>query len=87
MFKGDWPVDAGSAKNWDAAEPLGLLTYDQDICAYVVVVKGLKESFDYKWKITIDNAWKENYGRYKYLKSVSQTLLKLIKKPILRMFR
>ena len=59
---GDWPVELGSLKSWDAAEPLGLLTYDQDVCAYVLVVKGLKPSFEYKFKVTIDNSWKENYG-------------------------
>ena len=50
-IKGDWGIDSGAPKNWDAAQPNGLLTYDQNICTYVLVMKGLKESFDYKWKV------------------------------------
>jgi hypothetical protein len=55
-------VDAGSATLWNAAEPLGLLKYEEKVCAYSVVVTGLKKNFQYKWKLTVDNAWKENYG-------------------------
>ena len=28
------------------------MTYDLEICAYTLIVKGLKPSFDYKWKVT-----------------------------------
>jgi hypothetical protein len=27
------------------------MTYDLEICTYTLIVKGLKPSFDYKWKV------------------------------------
>jgi aminopeptidase C len=60
-------VDAGSATLWNAAEPLGLLNYEEKFCSYSVVVTGLKKNFQYKWKLTVDNAWKENYGKSKFI--------------------
>ena len=59
---GDWAVELGSAKNWDASEPKGLLTFDQKLCQYTLVLLGLKKSADYRWKMTVNNDWKENYG-------------------------
>lgn len=59
---GDWSIDAGSAELWAANEPRGLMTFDQRACMYVLAVVGLKSNFNYKWKITIDNSFKENYG-------------------------
>ncbi len=38
------------------------MEYDLEICAYTLVIKNLKPSFDYKWKVVINNAWAENYG-------------------------
>ena len=55
-------MDAGAAKIWDGAEPLGLMTFDEQICSYTLVIVGLKRSFDYKWKVTVNNLWAENYG-------------------------
>lgn len=59
---GDWSIDAGSPTLWNAAEPKGLLTFDENRCEYDVVVTGLKNSFSYKWKLVTNNAWAENYG-------------------------
>ena len=59
---GDWPIHLGSAKNWEANEQNGLFTFDQNVCAYTLVLLGLKPSFDYTWKVTANNDWKENYG-------------------------
>ena len=59
---GDWSVDAGSPKLWDGAEPLGLMTFDEQTCSYTLVVSGLKKNFSYKWKVTTNNMWVENYG-------------------------
>jgi alpha-amylase len=59
---GDWSLDAGSGPIWNGAEPLGLMTLEAGTCNYVVIVKGLKPNTSYKWKVTINNAWAENYG-------------------------
>lgn len=59
---GDWSVDAGSVKEWDAAEPLGLLIFDEQKCIYTLAIAGLKPSKSYKWKVTVDNAWNLNFG-------------------------
>ncbi len=29
---GDWSLDTGSATQWDAAEPKGLMTFEEQIC-------------------------------------------------------
>lgn len=59
---GDWAVDAGSSAIWNGAEPKGLMVFEQKLCLYTLVITGLKKNFQYKWKVTIDNAFKENYG-------------------------
>lgn len=59
---GDWTIDAGSSKLWDAVEPLGLLIFDEETCAYTLSVTGLKKSTPYKWKVTVNNGWDVNYG-------------------------
>ena len=50
---GDWSIDAGSVKEWDEAEPLGLLTFDEQTCTYSVAVSGLKKLKKYEWKVII----------------------------------
>jgi len=47
---------------WDGAEPLGLMTFDEKICSYTLVLLGLKKNYEYKWKLTMNNKWQENYG-------------------------
>lgn len=47
---------------WNAAEPLGLMTYDDQTCLFSVSVANLKPNFQYKWKVVIGNTWTENYG-------------------------
>ena len=59
---GDWPIDAGSLALWDGAEPLGLMTFEEKLCSYTLVLKGLKKNYEYKWKVTMNNKWQENYG-------------------------
>ena len=59
---GDWSIDAGSLALWDAAEPLGLMTFDEKLCSYTLVITGLKKNYEYKWKLTMNNKWAENYG-------------------------
>ena len=59
---GDWSMDVGSSKLWDGAEPKGLMTFDEQTCSYILVMTGLKPSFSYKWKVTVNNMWVENYG-------------------------
>jgi hypothetical protein len=59
---GDWTIDAGSKTLWNGAEPLGLMTFDENYCSYTLVLKNLKKNFAYKWKTTLDNSFKENYG-------------------------
>ena len=38
------------------------MKYDLNICKYTLVILGMKKSYSYKWKITINNQWKESYG-------------------------
>ena len=59
---GDWTIDAGSTALWLADEPRGLMIYNERICKYELSIVGLQKNFNYKWKITIDNSFKENYG-------------------------
>lgn len=59
---GDWSIDAGSATIWNGAEPRGLLNFEEKICSYTLILLNLKPNKDYKWKITIDDSFKENYG-------------------------
>ena len=59
---GDWSKDAGSATEWNAAEPLGLLKFDERHCVYTLVISGLRPAKPYKWKVTADSAWSTNYG-------------------------
>lgn len=63
---GDWTVDAGSQNLWLASEPLGLMTFDEGECNYNLVIKGINASTNYKWKVTIDNSFAENYGNYDF---------------------
>lgn len=35
---------------------------DDARCVYTLAVGGLTPNNLYKWKVTLDNAWKENYG-------------------------
>ena len=61
---GDWAIDAGSfIGNWSANEPLGLMTYDKKFCLYTLTLIRLRPNFEYKWKIIINNSFKENYGK------------------------
>jgi len=48
-------------RSWQATEPRGLMVLGDD-CKYTLVIKNLKPSTAYKWKVTIDNLWAENYG-------------------------
>ena len=57
-YVGSW---AGS-EIWDPAQPNGLLVYDANVCKYELVIDGLKPKFEYRWKVTVNNAWIENYG-------------------------
>jgi hypothetical protein len=54
---GDWSIDAGSTALWDGAEPLGLMTFDEKLCSYTLVLLGLKKNYEYKWKLTMNNKW------------------------------
>jgi hypothetical protein len=58
LLIGSW---AGSAV-WNAAQPNGLLTFDLNTCEYYLVVLDLKPKAEYAWKVTVNNAWSENYG-------------------------
>ena len=46
---GDWPVDLGALKNWEATESKGIFTFDQHLCAYTLVLLGLKPNINYNW--------------------------------------
>ncbi|RNA38528.1 Alpha catalytic domain containing [Brachionus plicatilis] len=59
---GDWTIDAGADVLWNGAEPKGLMIYEEKFCVYSLVLTGLKPNFQYSWKATIDNSFKENYG-------------------------
>jgi hypothetical protein len=59
---GDWSIDAGSATNWNAADSKGLMEFDETSCIYILVLTGLKKSFQYSWKVSINDAWVESYG-------------------------
>jgi hypothetical protein len=59
---GDWTIDAGSTILWAANETRGLMTFDFNTCYYELVLVGLKRNFQYNWKVTINNAFTENYG-------------------------
>ena len=48
---GDWTKDAGSQSIWDPKEPLGLLTYEENICSYTLSVHNLKKNHEYFWKV------------------------------------
>ena len=48
---GNWPIDLGSESNWNAAEPLGLMTYNNLTCEYILILKGLPPKKIYSWKV------------------------------------
>ena len=54
---GSWSVP-----DFDAADPLGLMTFNEEECFHSVVFSNLQPNTQYKWKVTIGNSWKENYG-------------------------
>jgi alpha-amylase len=65
---GNWANDTGGI-DWMPDQPLGLMTYDTKRCIYINVVKGLKPKFQYSWKVSINNEWKESYGCKPYAPS------------------
>jgi hypothetical protein len=44
---GDWT----SLPQWNAAEPLGLMKFDEEKCVYTLAVGGLRPNTVYKWKV------------------------------------
>ena len=44
---GDW----SPAPIWNAAEPLGLMRFDQSECIYTLTLGGLRPDTAYKWKV------------------------------------
>ena len=44
---GDW----SASPNWNAVEPLGLMTFDESKCIYSVVLFKLRANFQYFWKV------------------------------------
>lgn len=45
---GDW-----SSPAWNAADPNGLLKFDETSCLYTLAVGGLKPNTQYAWKVKI----------------------------------
>jgi len=55
---GDWnPISP-----WDALDSHGRMSFNAAKCVYTLAVGGLVPNNIYKWKVTINNSWKENYG-------------------------
>ena len=50
---GDWTKDAGSDALWNPAEPKGLMTYDESICKYSLLITGLQPDQYYHWKVNL----------------------------------
>ena len=50
---GDWTKDAGSDALWNPAEPKGLMTYDESICKYSLLITGLQPGQNYYWKVNL----------------------------------
>ena len=50
---GEWTTKVGAQHEWNPAEPLGLMTYDESICRYTLYITGLEPGKYYKWKVNI----------------------------------
>lgn len=59
---GNWQVESGSVKNWDATDSKSTMVFDENTCLYTLEVNGLEKSKKYEWKVPINNEFKESYG-------------------------
>ena len=48
---GSWTKDAGADTLWNPAETKGLMTFDESICRYTLLVTGLRPYSYYQWKV------------------------------------
>jgi hypothetical protein len=62
---GDWQIDGGGSLNFDPFDPNTFMEYDKWNCLYVVVVRILKQSKFYQWRVILNNSTgptEENLG-------------------------